>query len=328
MTELRQDPTTRNWVILAPQRNRRPHDRRGAEQPSSPQDCPFCPGREHETPAELWRLEAPDGGWRLRAVPNKYPALDADASQRRAARDGFLAMGGHGHHEVLIESPRHDWDMATGSQAEVRDVLGAYRERYQALRAATDSAVIVVFRNHGPASGTSLEHPHSQIVAAPVVPLQVRRRFDVARAHYDDFGTCLYLDLVERERQDGRRMLLDGERLVAFQPFAALAAYETWIVPRYHQPSFGRADDETLDELAGVLRAVLGALRRHLNDPPYNLVIHSAPPGDEEREFFTWYFQIVPRLSTPAGFELATGIPINPSLPEETAAALRGALSD
>lgn len=123
-------------------------------------------------------------------------------------------------------------------------------------------------------------------------------------------------------------MLLDGERLVAFQPFAALAAYETWIVPRYHQPSFGRAGDETLDELAGVLRAVLGALRRHLNDPPYNLVIHSAPPGDEEREFFTWYFQIVPRLSTPAGFELATGIPINPSLPEETAAALRGALSD
>jgi UDPglucose--hexose-1-phosphate uridylyltransferase len=172
-----------------------------------------------------------------------------------------------------------------------------------------------------------LEHPHSQIVVAPVVPPQVRRQFDIARSHYDDFGTCLYLDMVERELADGSRIVIEGPRVVAFQPFAASAAYETWLMPRFQQASFGNTDDETLDELAHLLHDVLAALRRHLDDPPYNLVLHSAPPGDEGRAFFSWHIQIVPRLSTPAGFELATGMSINPALPEETAAALRATLA-
>lgn len=327
MTELRQDPTSRNWVILAPERSLRPHDHAAPRRVPSAVGCPFCPGREAETPAELWRLAGPDGSWRIRVVPNKFPVLHDDVPADRENRDGFHRMAGHGQHEVLIESPRHDWDLASGSQTEVRDVLAAYRERYRALRTASDAAVIVVFRNHGLGSGTSLDHPHSQLVAAPVVPPQVRRRLDVARAHADDLGTCLYLDLVERELADGRRIISAGERLVSFQPYAAAAAYETWIVPRFHQSSFGSIDDATLDELAETLRRVLLALCHHLDDPPYNLVVHSPPLGDEQRAYFTWYLQIVPRLSTPAGFELATGIPINPSLPEETAAELRGALA-
>ena len=199
MTELRQDPTTRNWVIVAPAREVRPHDQASPvrEQRRSRASCPFCPGRESQTPTELWRLDGPGGGWRVRVLPNKFPALTPEAGRQRQERDGFLAMPGHGHHEVIIESPHHDWDLATAPEPEVRAVLEAYRARYRALRAAGDSALIVVFRNHGPGSGTSLQHPHAQVLAAPVVPLQVRRRLDVARQHFDDLGTCLYAEVLK-----------------------------------------------------------------------------------------------------------------------------------
>jgi UDPglucose--hexose-1-phosphate uridylyltransferase len=327
MSELRQDPTTRNWVIIAPERGRRPHD--GSDAGGSPRlgRCPFCPGNESMTPPELWRLPSGDEGWRVRVVPNRFPVLTpADQAKRRSQR-GSLAMGGHGNHEVVIESPRHDWDLATGELAEVRDVVHAYRTRYRALCTADDVAVIVVFRNHGQGSGTSLDHPHSQIVAAPVVPPFVRQRFDVTRRHFDDYGTCLYVEIVERELAEGRRVVLTEGSVVAFQPFAATAIFETWVMPRFHQASFAEADDQLLDELAVVLRAVLRGLRRVLDDPPYNLVIHSAPPGEVGIGYFSWHLQIVPRVSTPAGFELATGIPVNPSLPEETAAGLREAVA-
>ena len=325
MTELRQDPTTRNWVIMAPERNLRPHDGSVASASRTAGSCPFCPGNESTTPPELWRLPTGDSGWKVRVVPNMFPVLTPTDPPERRGPPGFLAMGGHGHHEVVIESPLHAWDIATGDVAEVHDVVHAFRSRYRALSRAGDIAVIVIFRNHGPGSGTSLAHPHSQIVAAPVVPPFVRQRFNVARQHFDDFGTCLYVEIVERELAQGHRVVLKHGSIVAFQPFAATAAFETWVMPRFHQASFGDADDELLDELAAVLRTVLAGLRRALDDPPYNLVVHSAPPGEEGSGYFSWHLQIVPRVSTPAGFELGTGVPVNPSRPEETATLLKEA---
>jgi UDPglucose--hexose-1-phosphate uridylyltransferase len=326
-TELRQDPSTRNWVVVAPERSRRPDVfRRTGERPARAGACPLCPGREAETPAETWRLSGPNGEWRVRVVPNKFPALaDDGGARRRVSAEGFVTMAGIGRHEVIIESRDHTGDLALADDAAVRAVLEAYRARYRALRAG-GTAVIITFRNHGPAAGTSLDHPHSQIVAAPVVPLEIRHRFDVAMQHYDDLGTCLYVDILERELRDGRRIVLEDPKFVAFQPFASASPFETWIMPRFHQPSFGDATDDTLDGLAPVLRRVLGGLSRELGDPDYNYVVDSAPPGDEGREYFVWHVRIVPRLSTPAGFELGSGMRINPSPPEDTAAALRRAV--
>jgi UDPglucose--hexose-1-phosphate uridylyltransferase len=206
-------------------------------------------------------------------------------------------------------------------------VLVAYRARYRALR-AEGPGVILIFRNHGARAGTSISHPHSQIVSAPVVPIQERHRFDVAVQHYDDLGTCLYVDLLERELHDGRRVVLETPAFVAFQPFAAVAPFETWIMPRTSQPAFGDAHDSTLEDLAPVLRTVLAGLADVLDDPDYNAVIQSAPPGDGSREYFVWHLRIVPRLATTAGFELGSGMAINPTLPEETADALRRAVQE
>jgi UDPglucose--hexose-1-phosphate uridylyltransferase len=328
-TELRQDPATRNWVVIAPERSRRP-DSFGGPRRQKPDEsgCPFCPGREAETPDEIWCLNAEDGSWQVRVVPNKFPVLAGSGNRRRhTSPEGFVSMPGVGRHEVVIESREHADDLATAREAAVRRVLEAYRFRYRALR-DEGAAVIVIFRNHGPGAGTSIVHPHSQIVATPVVPIEFRHRFDVAMQHYDDLGTCLYLDIIDRELRDGRRIVLQSERFVAFQPFASMSPYETWVMPRFHQSSFGSVDDAALDELASALRAVLGGLHRALEDPDYNCVIYSAPPGDEDREYFVWHVRIVPRLLTPAGFELGSGVPVNPSRPEETATTLRRSIDE
>ena len=328
-TELRQDPATRNWVVVAPDRSRRPDSfgeprHRGMDESS----CSFCPGREAETPDEVWRLNAEDGTWRVRVVPNKFPVLAGGGNRRRhTSPEGFVSMPGVGRHEVVIESCWHADDLANVSEEAVRRVLEAYRARYRALR-DEGAAVIVIFRNHGPGAGTSLSHPHSQIVATPVVPIEIRHRFEVAMQHYDDLGTCLYVDIVERELLDGRRIILQSARFVAFQPFASATPFETWVMPRFHQSTFGDVGDAALDDLVSVLRAVLGGLRRALDDPDYNFVIYSAPPGDEDREYFVWHLRIVPRLLTPAGFELGSGIPVNPSSPEEAAMTLRRSTED
>ena len=326
-TELRQDPSTRNWVVIAPDRAKRPTAIQRSSRPLlDERNCPFCPGREAETPGELWRLSAPDGTWRVRVVPNRFPALAEDGSaSRRVSPEGFVAMPGVGRHEVVIESPEHDADLARTDDEAVRGVLEAYRSRYRALRAA-GTALIIIFRNHGTGAGTSLPHPHSQIVASPVVPIQIRQRFEVAQQHYDDLGTCLYVDILERELRDGRRIIAEGPRFVAFQPFASASPFETWIMPRIHQPSFGDTDDDALDDLAGMLRAVLSGLSIALGDPDYNYVVQSAPTSDEHAEYYVWHLRIVPRLATPAGFELGSGMLVNPSCPEDTAAALRRAV--
>ena len=327
-SELRQDPFTLNWVAVAPERGRRPDAFRGRGRRRPVEGtCPFCPGHEVETPAEVWRLDGATGGWRVRVVPNKFATFaGAGPAPRSVSAAGFVTMPGVGRHEVVIESPCHSADLAELDVDAVRDVLEAYRARYRALRAERP-ALVLIFRNHGPGAGTSLAHPHSQIVTMPVVPVEVRQRVDVAVRHFDDTGLNLYLDVLARELSDGQRIVRTGERFVAFQPFAAAAPFETWIMPRGQVPAFGDACDADLDELAPMLRAVLGGLRRALDDPDYNYVIASVPPGDEDREYFVWHLRIVPQLTTPAGFELGTGMRVNPSRPEETAAMLRRAMA-
>lgn len=320
-SELRRDPTTDDWVVLAPDRARRPQESTVRD----PTTCRFCPGQENPRDREVWRLNGPDT-WRVRVLENLYPVLSPDAVGPTVLDDALASRRpGRGRHEVLVEHPRHDWDFARADVTELRDVLVGYRQRYRALR-ATDVQSITVFRNHGKGAGTSLEHPHSQIIAAPIVPPLTRRRLAVARRRYEELGRCPYLELADREIAERDRLLTVTEHVVAFEPFAAGSPYETWILPRFHESSFGTTSDTTLDELAAVLRAVCGALAAVLGDPDYNMVVHSAPPAEEHQEHFLWHLRIIPRMTTPAGFELATGLSVNPVPPERAAQRLRPAL--
>ncbi|MEZ4503550.1 MAG: galactose-1-phosphate uridylyltransferase [Dehalococcoidia bacterium] len=310
--------------MFAPRRSTRPHD--GA--PSADHGCPFCPDHEDETPPEIERWPAAPASWQIRVVPNKFAALEADgAPARQSDADGFVSMPGLGRHEVVIESPDHDWDLATATDGEVEHVLQAYRARHRALREA-GAAAVIAFRNHREAAGTSLEHPHSQIVACPVVPDRIREQTAVATAHYDRFGTSPYVDVLERELRGGTRIVLESAGFVVFQPFAGTVAHETWLMPRAGTTSFADATDEALAELAMVLRRTLGGVAQLLDDPAYNLVVESAATRDEDLPFLSWYVRVLPRLTVPAGFELGSGVSIVPAVPEETAPALRAALPD
>ncbi len=329
MSVIRQDPTTKEWVIIATERAKRPDQFKRNQSPTDllpyQPSCPFCPGNEALTPLEILRLPPTDDErWAVRVIPNKFPALSGNGeASRREQGPLFREMDGVGSHEVIIETPIHNQRMSVMKAHEVESILQACQTRYRILEKDPRIKSIIIFKNHGEHAGTSLEHPHTQLVATPVAPMLMRRQYEVAIAHYDDTGRCLYCDLVAAELEAKVRMVFETDGFVVFQPYASRLPFETWITPRRMQSSFGNISSDDLGELAFVLRRTLHGLDVALNNPHFNFVIHSAPAGDHQQDYYLWHIQILPRLTTIAGFELGSGIFINTMLPEESAKFLR-----
>lgn len=308
MAETRVDPATGDWRIVAPERAARPVDRAGGTTPGAAKPCPFCPGNEAMTPPEVLRVPAggpADGpGWRIRVVPNLYAIT--------------------GRHEVVIESDRHDGDLRFATPGEMVDVLSAVRERYRVM-AAGGAGAVVAFRNYGAAAGNSLIHPHSQLVALDDAPPGLVNRWQRARDHHARTGRCLHDDIADSARAAGC-VVVDTGGVVVFQPRAASMPHETTLLPTAAAADLATASDEALTAMAGVLPGVLAALADVLNDPAYNLVVHAGPPGDAGAgHWYRWHITLYPRTTTQAGLELATGLAVNPTAPENTAPILRTA---
>jgi UDPglucose--hexose-1-phosphate uridylyltransferase len=328
METLRQDPTTNEWVILAPERAGRKLFDRPTRPPAPAHDpgCPFCPGNEHLTPPEVARSPS-TGAWEQRVVPNRFPALSPDRSPERNGDRTAREMEGLGVHEVVVESPVHDERFDEMSVDRLTHVVGTWRDRYRVLSEEPWAKAVVVFKNFGERAGTTLEHPHSQILATPVVPPDALHQYAVATRYYDDTGHCVYMDVMAWETDQRSRLVAQRGRFAAVVPFAGRQPFETWIAPRDLQPSFGDLRDEDLSDLVELARDVVGALRRAAGDPDYNLVVQSAPIGQELSPVYLWHLRLLPRLVTAAGFELGSGMSINTVAPEAAAEALRGALA-
>lgn len=327
MSELRLNLITRDWVVIATERAKRPHEFAQSAQQSSPLpefrlNCPFCVGNECLEQKEVLRLMG-QTGWQVRVVPNKYPALSNEEDRTRSLHGNFQSMVGFGVHEVVIEHPRHDLIIARMSVADINCILQVYRQRYAQIRLDPRIEAIILFKNHGAKAGTSLEHPHSQIVATPIVPHQLRNRLAEAMRYFDDCGECLFCQTMKDELESGQRIVCETEHFVAFIPFAALSPFHTWIFPRRHMSSYDETTDAELSDLALILRNVMAKLYYGLNNPDYNYTIRSVPTREQYTEYFHWYLAIVPRVSNAAGFELGSGMYINTALPEESAAFLR-----
>jgi UDPglucose--hexose-1-phosphate uridylyltransferase len=329
--EIRIDGDTGDWRIIAPNRSARPVDR-----PGSAVVCPFCPGNEAMTPPEVLRwppaaaetpASAPAGApvWRVRVVPNLFAFVGTGPARAEASVAGG-AFPATGQHEVLIESPHHDWDLRGATPDEAAEVLFAARERCRAM-AGRGAAAVLAFRNYGRAAGNSLAHPHSQLVALDQAPPGLLNRWTRATEHCRGTGRRLHDDVADRERREGTRVVADESGVLVFQPWAASVPHETTLLPPGGAPDLARAEDDTVRAVAQLLPRVLAGLASVRDDPAYNLVIHAGPPDDPDAgEWYRWHITLYPRVTTPGGLEFATGLAVNPTAPEETAAQLRAAL--
>jgi UDPglucose--hexose-1-phosphate uridylyltransferase len=335
MPELRKDIITREWVILAKERAKRPHEfKRNTARPDLPAhdpSCPFCAGNEAMTPPEVMAYRGhgslPDsGGWRVRVTPNKFAALDRGAEICREDYQIYDRMVAAGAHEVVIETPVHNTSPARMNVRDLEHVIWAYIDRYNELKQDPRIRYILVFRNHGEMAGCSLAHPHSQIVAAPVIPQKMFNKISGLAQYREYREKCAYCDIVSTELDGQERLVSANGSFVVLCPFASRSPFETWIVPRSHTPSFAHLNGFEVIELAEALKETLMRLDTCLDDPPYNYQLITAPIDGSRYDDFHWYLEIIPRLTTPAGLEMGTSIYINVTPPEEAARYLREAL--
>lgn len=322
MREIRRDPTTGGWTIVCPERVTRPlHLVLPRQDPVPPERCPFCQGNEHATERPL--LEVPQGAWKVRVFPNKFPALRVEGALERRPEGIYDRTSGIGANEVIVESPHHD--AALHEQPEqMRLVLRVARERLTDLRRDSRMAALSWYRNHGVLAGASQPHPHSQVLASAEVPGQLVEMARRAREHQAARGRALLDDIVAQELADGGRIVRVGSEIAAFCPYAPRVPFEVWLAPLRGGARFVDATDEQLDDLGDALCDVVSAHATALDDPSYNVFLYTAPVGMEEG--FRWHLRVFPRLRVPAAWELGTGSGVVVTPPEQAARVLIDAL--
>lgn len=333
MSEFRRDPLTREWVIMAPHRASRPSD--------IPDDgttvCPFCPGNEHLTPAEVLAYREPGSapnrpGWWVRAFPNRYPALAADIDREAARAIGMYdVQSATGRHEVIVEATEHHADFATMSHAQLAEVFWAYRDRIRALSSDPQCAYVALFRNHGELAGATLAHPHTQIIAPSIVPARIAAQATHALNYFEFRGRCGWCDVLSQEIHNEARVVVANERFVAYAPFASRLPYELAIVPFVHASAPAALDRPAIESLAAITGELCARLRAALGQQfAYNMILRMAPRWKTPLEAaFHWHIELLPRLiAAPAGFEFSSGMYINAVAPEAAAHTLRGLRTD
>lgn len=329
MPELRKDPITGRWVIIAIERAMRPSDFKTKEiVEKEPKAGPFSEGNESQTPPEILSYRTPGTapntpGWWVRVIPNKFPALKIEGDLNRKGIGVYDMMNGIGAHEVIIESPNPADSLENLPVKHIEDILWAFRDRFLDLRKDTCLKYIIVFKNKGKEAGASLSHTHSQLIATPVVPKTVKEELEGSRRYYDYKERCVYCDMVAQEIGDKQRLVLENQGFVAFVPFASIVPFETWILPKQHSSDYAEIKRSEISYLADALQRTLKMLSKVVPNVPYNFYIHSAPLNNLRLPHYHWHIEIVPRLTQTAGFEWGTGLYINPMSPENAAKFLR-----
>ncbi|BDU50812.1 galactose-1-phosphate uridylyltransferase [Haliovirga abyssi] len=336
MSELRKDPVSKRWVIFAPERSKRPSDYRKDKDEEVKVDleeesgkCPFCEGKEKTSGDELLAYEKIPGrkpnspGWWVRVLENKYPALQDESEIGKKGVGIYDKMNGVGHHEIIVETPKHHKCISDLEYNEVEKVIWAYRDRYMTLQEDARMKYVLIFKNYGKDAGASLEHSHSQLIATPVVPKRVEEEISGARHYYEFRDRCVFCDIVTQELADKERIVEENDNFIAFVFFAGRFPYETWILPKKHSSNFENITKKEVMNLAVILKNVLKRIKGALGDPAYNFVIHTLPINGEGQHYYHWHIEIMPKLTKVAGFEWGSGFYINPELPEKAAKILR-----
>jgi UDPglucose--hexose-1-phosphate uridylyltransferase len=333
MHELRKDPIVGRWVIIAPDRITRPVNLQEPDPPLNEEYDPFLEGNEDSTPPEILAYRTPGSrhngpGWRVRVVPNKFPALKVEGELIKRGDGMYDKITGIGAHEVIIECPQRETNLSRLSVDNIREVLWVYRDRLVDLRRDPRLIHGLIFKNKGALAGASLDHSHSQLIVSPIVPITIQEELEGTEAFYRYRGRSIFQDMIQQELATDSRVVLDSPNFLVFCPFASRFPFETWILPKQHSSHFENITRPAIEDLGSVLKQTLRKLEIALDDPPYNFVIHTAPFDRQELPHYLWHIELFPRITRVAGFEWGSGFYINPVPPEQAAKFLRETSTD
>lgn len=326
-SELRQDIVTGDWVVIATGRAKRPDafvqtERVSAREEFDPFENPEESGQEKDV--LVYRRE--DGDWSLRVIPNKFPAFSRGKPMKELSEGPYFAMNGVGYHEIVITRDAHR-SLPLLETWQVAEVLDAYQDRFLALMNRKSVNYIQVIHNHGKEAGASLSHPHSQIMAIPVISPYINLELAGAAEYYKSNKEKVYSVIADFEAEHKKRVIFENEHFIVFCPFASRGAFEIMILGKRPNPYFERITEEEKFACAEALQKALQTLHKGLNDPAYNFYIHSAPCDGREYPHYQWHIEILPHTATWGGFELSTGIEISTIEPEVAAEYLRSQLT-
>jgi len=329
MPELRRDPIVGRWVVVSTESPALPGDfHLSPFEWKGEENCPFCYGNEHLTPPEIEAIaeeeRAPNTkGWKVRVVPNKFPALRIEGELDKQGIGLYDMFNGIGAHEVIIDNPSHFKGISELEDKEVEYILKAYRSRSLDLRKDKRFKYILIFKNVGAQAGASLEHGHSQLIALPMVPKNVKEEVKGAHHYYEFRDRCIFCDMIAYELDVEKRVVFETDKFLAFCPLSSRFSFETWIIPKKHLTDFGAITDEEISALARVLKEVIGRLKKVLGEHPYNYIIHTLPVNTDAHLGYHWHIEIMPKLTRVAGFEWGSGFYIVFTPPEIAAKYLR-----
>jgi len=333
MSEVRRDIVTDTWVIIDTEESTVPKS--PAEIPETDQPCPFCAGNEAQTPREIYALRdntpADQPGWKVRVVPNINPILRIEGELQKSGAGVYDMVSGIGANEVIIETPEHIRHSGDLSPEQASLVFDTYRRRIEDLQRDQRFRYILIFKNYGRLAGAStITHAHSDLIALPATPIRIKVKLQGCLEYYGYKERCLFCDIIEQELDMGDRLIYQSEKFVVIAPYASRFPFEIMVIPKRHAFSYKLINPDEIRDLALVMKKMTGAMRRVLDDPPYNMILNDSPnllPRSDYwksiQQDFHWHIEIAPQLYRTTGFELGTGFYINRFAPEKAAALLR-----
>lgn len=337
MAEFRKNIITGKLCVIASERAKRPKmskveaDKVNLNIAHDP-NCPFCYGNENQTPLEISSYRTDNSqpntrGWKIRVVPNKYPAFARENEfTQQIHEDFFEKTYAYGSTEIIIESPHHSMNPALFDLAQIELLISSYVDRIVDLKQDKNIKYIIPFRNNGKQAGASLAHPHSQLIAIPIIPHDLRDELVNSSAYYEENNKCVFCELIKQEQKENLRIVAETPEFIAICPFASEFSFETWILPKRHNSKFEDITNEEKTSFAKIYKQVMTKIYVGLDDIPYNYFIQSSPVQEDCADFYHWSFRVIPKFSIPAGFELGTNIAINTAIPEDCADFLKNIL--
>jgi UDPglucose--hexose-1-phosphate uridylyltransferase len=330
MHELRKDPLLGRWVAVMSE-SKSPDDYRSPIEETKEASCVLCPGRERETPPEIASVRE-GGKWWTRVIPNFRPILHVEGDLGRKGLGMYDKMNSVGANEIIIDSPEHNRQPEDIGVEQVRRIVSLYRDRVADLEKDQRLRYILIFKNSGKGAGAAYGHPHSEVMATPIIPKLIKEELDGAKQYYEYKERCIFCDIMREEMRVGDRVVFETKEFFAFSPFAPKFPFESWILPKRHGCAFQDITDGETEDLSLMLLTVLKKMRRILGDAPYNYVIHTAPNRIPRRNHwhtlgddFHWHIEIMPRLFMMSGFEWGSDFYVLTTSPEDAAKYLREA---